>query len=76
MALSGNDARTLSRNLIDTYFRTVRYPYTRHHIDSYDKFLRTDMVSIIKSKNPLLIIKDWGVLGIQPWTSNPLHGTQ
>ena len=58
MALSGNDARTLSRNLIDTYFRTVRYPYTRHHIDSYDQFLQQDMVQIIRSQNPIMILKD------------------
>lgn len=58
MALSGNDARQLSRNLIDTYFRTMRYPYTRHHIDSYDQFLQQDMIQIIRSQNPIMILKD------------------
>ena len=58
MALSGNDARTLSRHLIDTYFRTERYPYTRHHINSYDQFLQQDMIQIIRSQNPILILKD------------------
>ena len=26
--MTGNDAREMSRGLIDTYFRTVSYPYT------------------------------------------------
>jgi hypothetical protein len=47
MALTGNEARELSRKLIDTYFRTNAYPYTRHHIDSYDQFVQQDMVNII-----------------------------
>ena len=58
MAISGDEARELSRHLIDTYFRTVPYTYTRHHIDSYDQFLQQDLVSIIKSQNPILILKD------------------
>jgi DNA-directed RNA polymerase II subunit RPB2 len=58
MALSGNEARDLSRHLIDTYFRTNPYPYTRHHIDSYDQFVQQDMTSIIQSRNPILILKD------------------
>ena len=58
MAISGNEARELSANLIDTYFRTVSYPYTRHHIDSYDQFLQQDLINIIKANNPILILKD------------------
>jgi DNA-directed RNA polymerase II subunit RPB2 len=58
MALTGDESRELSRRLIDSYFRTVPYPYTRHHIDSYDQFLQQDMLSIIKSQNPILILKD------------------
>jgi DNA-directed RNA polymerase beta subunit len=58
MAISGDEARELSRHLIDTYFRTVNYPYTRHHIDSFDQFLQQDLVSIVKSQNPILILKD------------------
>ena len=52
------EARELSRQLIDRYFRTVSYPYTRHHIDSYDQFLQQDLISIIRSQNPILILKD------------------
>jgi DNA-directed RNA polymerase II subunit RPB2 len=58
MALTGNEARELSRKLIDTYFRTNAYPYTRHHIDSYDQFVQQDMVNIIRSQNPILLLKD------------------
>ena len=58
MALSGDEARELSRNLIDSYFRTVNYPYTRHHVDSYDQFLQQDLISIVKAQNPILILKD------------------
>lgn len=58
MALTGDQARDLSRGLIDKYFRTVMYPYTRHHIDSYDQFLQQDLISIIRSQNPVLILKD------------------
>jgi len=58
MALTGDESRELSRRLIDSYFRTVPYPYTRHHIDSFDQFLQQDLISIIKSQNPILILKD------------------
>jgi DNA-directed RNA polymerase II subunit RPB2 len=58
MALSGDEARDLSRHLIDTYFRTVSYPYTRHHIDSYDQFLQQDLINIVRSQNPIIILKD------------------
>uniref|UniRef100_A0A6C0DIL3 DNA-directed RNA polymerase n=1 Tax=viral metagenome TaxID=1070528 RepID=A0A6C0DIL3_9ZZZZ len=53
-----DQGREVARSLIDRYFRTNTYPYTRHHIDSYDKFLKTDLVSIIKAKNPILIMKE------------------
>jgi DNA-directed RNA polymerase II subunit RPB2 len=58
MALTGDESRELSRSLIDRYFRTVPYAYTRHHIDSFDQFLQQDLISIIKSQNPILILKD------------------
>jgi hypothetical protein len=58
MALTGDEARELSRNLIDRYFRTISYPYTRHHIDSYDQFLQQDVVNMIKAQSPILIFKE------------------
>jgi hypothetical protein len=58
MAISGDEARELSRHLIDIFFRTVSYPYTNHHISSFDQFLQQDLISIVKSQNPILILKD------------------
>ena len=58
MALTGDESRELSRTLIDKYFRTISYPYTRHHIDSFDQFLQQDLISIVRSQNPILILKD------------------
>jgi DNA-directed RNA polymerase II subunit RPB2 len=58
MALTGDEGRKMSRALIDSYFRTVTYPYTRHHIDSFDQFMQHDLVNIIKTQNPILILKD------------------
>ena len=58
MALDGNAARDISRKLIDDYFRTTSYPYTRHHIDSFDQFVQQDMVNIIRSQNPVMILKE------------------
>ena len=52
---SGHD---VARHLLDTYFKTNTYPFTRHHIDSYDQFMSKDMGTIIKSENPLIILKD------------------
>lgn len=56
--LSGDEARELSRHLIDKYFTTNPYPYTKHHINSYDQFLQQDLISIIQTNNPILILKD------------------
>jgi len=45
------------RKLLDTYFNTFDYPFTRHHIDSYDQFLSQDVPAIIRSNNPFLLVK-------------------
>jgi DNA-directed RNA polymerase II subunit RPB2 len=58
MASTSNQHREVAKVLIDRYFKTTPYPYTRHHIDSYDQFVGTDMLSIIQAKNPILILKD------------------
>ncbi len=52
------DSRKLARHLIDKYFKTNEYPYTRHHIQSYDQFIKKDMPAIIRSNNPILLLKD------------------
>jgi DNA-directed RNA polymerase II subunit RPB2 len=48
----------LAEKILKTYFQTQDYPFTRHHIDSYDQFLSQDLPAIIKSENPLTILED------------------
>jgi DNA-directed RNA polymerase II subunit RPB2 len=48
----------IPRRLLDQYFQTTSYPYTRHHLDSFNQFLESDLPSIIQSQNPLIIVKD------------------
>ncbi len=55
---TSNPNTALSRKLLETYFRTVDYPFTRHHIDSFDQFLSQDLPAMIKSQNPFLILKE------------------
>lgn len=54
---SANANTILSRKVLDSYFNTFDYPFTRHHIDSYDQFLTQDLPAIIKSNNPFLLLK-------------------
>jgi DNA-directed RNA polymerase II subunit RPB2 len=56
--LRGDDGRDLAEKILKTYFQTQDYPFTRHHIDSYDQFLSQDLPAIIKSENPLTILED------------------
>jgi len=48
----------IPRRLLDQYFQTTSYPYTRHHLDSFNQFLETDLPAIIHSQNPLIVVKD------------------
>jgi DNA-directed RNA polymerase II subunit RPB2 len=48
----------IPRRLLDQYFQTTSYPYTRHHLDSFNQFLETDLPAIIQSQNPLIVVKD------------------
>jgi DNA-directed RNA polymerase II subunit RPB2 len=57
MASADDQSRETARALIDTYFKTTTYPYTRHHIDSFNNFLAIDMINIIKT-TPILLVKD------------------
>ena len=58
LPVRGDEARELSESLLKLYFRTQDYPYTRHHIESYDQFLSQDLPAIIQSKNPVLILQE------------------
>ena len=55
---SANPNTILARKLLDTYFKTTDYPFTRHHIDSFDQFVSQDIPAILKSNNPILLLKD------------------
>ena len=55
---SANPNTVLSRKLLQTYFKTVDYPFTSHHIDSYDQFISQDIPTIIRASNPLLVMKN------------------
>ena len=58
MAADTTRSMELPRRLLDQYFQTTPYPYTRHHIDSYNQFLESDLPTIIKGQNPLIVLKD------------------
>ena len=55
---TANPNTKLSREMLQTYFETFDYPFTRHHIDSYDQFLEQDLPSILRANNPLLLVKE------------------
>lgn len=57
-SVRGNDARDLAEHLLRTYFRTQDYPFTRHHIESYDQFLSQDLPAIVKAANPITMLQD------------------
>ena len=44
--------------VIDTYYRTNPYYFTRHHIDSYDDLVFTKLPQIVASLNPFVVLKD------------------
>ena len=50
--------RRVSRRILNQFFTTQDYPYTRHHIDSYDQFLSRDLISIFQSQNPVRLVKE------------------
>jgi DNA-directed RNA polymerase II subunit RPB2 len=56
--MDGEQSRRLATELIHTFFTSQSNPLVRHHIDSYDQFVRNDIKAILKSNNPLLIYKN------------------
>ena len=58
MANAQDRSMEIPRRLLDQYFQTTSYPYTKHHLDSYNQFLETDLPAIIQSQNPLIVVKD------------------
>jgi DNA-directed RNA polymerase II subunit RPB2 len=58
IGIRGDEARELSEHLLKTYFHTQDYPFTRHHIESYDQFLSQDLPAIIRAENPIILLHD------------------
>ena len=58
MATAKTSDVDLAKKLIQSFFKTSDYPFTAHHIDSYDQFLSEGLPSILRARNPLLIVKD------------------
>jgi DNA-directed RNA polymerase II subunit RPB2 len=56
--LKGDEAKMMAKDILNTYFKTHPYPFTSHHIQSYDQFLSDALPSIIQANNPILILKD------------------
>jgi len=44
-------------DILDLYFKNHRYPFTGHHLDSYREFIKNQIPYIIKSYNPITMIK-------------------
>ena len=45
-------------NILDVYFADHKYPLTSHQLDSYKEFIRTNIPNIIKTGNPITMIKN------------------
>ena len=56
LGIRGEEARELAEVLLKKYFTTQGYPFTRHHIESYDNFVSQDLPAIIKDSNPLILL--------------------
>jgi DNA-directed RNA polymerase II subunit RPB2 len=56
VGIRGEEARELAETILKKYFTTQGYPYTRHHIESYDQFVSQDIPAIIKASNPLILL--------------------
>tara|TARA_B100000795_G_C22806145_1_gene444988 strand:+ start:5444 stop:10042 length:4599 start_codon:yes stop_codon:yes gene_type:complete len=44
-------------DILDLYFKDHKYPFTGHHLDSYRDFIKSQIPNIIKSYNPITMIK-------------------
>jgi DNA-directed RNA polymerase II subunit RPB2 len=58
MSLKGDEGKRLSESLLRSFFQTQDYPFTRHHIDSFDQFLAEDIRAVIAAQNPFVILHD------------------
>ena len=65
----GDEGRELAEKILKSYFRTQDYPFTRHHIESYDQFLGQDLPAILRAENPLTLLQapigNTGIYGLK-----------
>jgi DNA-directed RNA polymerase II subunit RPB2 len=47
----------MENTILDTYFRDHFYAFTKHHIDSYREFIRKYIPDVVKSYNPITMVK-------------------
>ena len=55
---TSKQAVEMAKRLIQSYFKTSSYPFTAHHIDSYDQFVSEGIPSILRGRNPMSIVKE------------------
>ena len=55
--IRGDTGRDMAEKLLRSYFRTLDYPFTRHHIESYDQFLGQDLPAVIRAENPFVLLQ-------------------
>ena len=71
LGIRGEEARDLAERLLKVYFKTQDYPYTRHHIESFDQFLSQDLPAIVKANNPITLLhKQIGTTGQYYYTAD------
>ena len=51
--------------VIDTYFKSNPYYFTRHHIDSYNDFVFNKIPYIVDNLNPFIVLKE--TLRVEVW---------
>lgn len=51
------DAKQIGWHLLDTYFKTNDHFVTQHHLDSYNNFVTERIPTIVRSLNPITVIK-------------------
>jgi DNA-directed RNA polymerase II subunit RPB2 len=69
------DETVRAESLIKTYFQTQDYPFTRHHIESFDQFVSQDMPAIIRAENPFTLLQNpIGTTGIYAYKAEIFVG--
>ena len=57
-AITDTKASELAMQIIHKYFQTHIYPFTFHHIESYNQFLKEDLPNLIQSFNPITLLNE------------------